>query len=96
MAKDNRTFEQGYTDGYRSVQQGAPISIPSHTVPADKTAYEWGSIRSTERITGVHRDTIMRLGARVGHTPSAFTWLGLVSDSLPPRDLPKGTLNSPA
>src|SRR2546430_16676767 len=24
------------------------------------------SIRSTERITGVHRDTIMRLGARVG------------------------------
>lgn len=25
------------------------------------------SIRSTERLTGVHRDTIMRLGARVGH-----------------------------
>src|SRR5713226_1734218 len=24
------------------------------------------SIRSTERITGIHRDTIMRLGARVG------------------------------
>jgi hypothetical protein len=24
------------------------------------------SIRSTERLTGVHRDTIMRLGARVG------------------------------
>src|SRR3981189_2455221 len=27
---------------------------------------EGSSIRSTERITGVHRDTIMRLGARVG------------------------------
>ncbi|MEQ1812217.1 MAG: IS1 family transposase [Terricaulis sp.] len=25
------------------------------------------SIRTTERLTGVHRDTIMRLGARVGH-----------------------------
>ena len=25
------------------------------------------SIRSIERLTGVHRDTIMRLGARVGH-----------------------------
>ena len=24
------------------------------------------SIRSVERLTGVHRDTIMRLGARVG------------------------------
>src|SRR2546421_10668872 len=24
------------------------------------------SIRSTERLTGIHRDTIMRLGARVG------------------------------
>src|SRR3954468_13327772 len=24
------------------------------------------SIRSTERVTGIHRDTIMRLGARVG------------------------------
>src|SRR2546425_12961343 len=27
---------------------------------------ETSSIRSTERITGIHRDTIMRLGARVG------------------------------
>jgi len=25
------------------------------------------SIRATERLTGVHRDTIMRLGARIGH-----------------------------
>src|SRR6266702_7314953 len=28
---------------------------------------EGQSIRATERITGIHRDTIMRLGARVGH-----------------------------
>ena len=28
---------------------------------------EGSSIRSIERITGVHRDTIMRLGVRVGH-----------------------------
>ena len=28
---------------------------------------EGASIRSTERLIGVHRDTIMRLGARVGH-----------------------------
>jgi len=27
---------------------------------------EGGSIRAIERITGVHRDTIMRLGVRVG------------------------------
>jgi transposase len=27
---------------------------------------EGSSIRSIERITGVHRDTIMRLGAKVG------------------------------
>jgi hypothetical protein len=27
---------------------------------------EGGSIRATERLTGIHRDTIMRLGARIG------------------------------
>jgi len=27
------------------------------------------SIRAVERLTGVHRDTIMRLGARVGRGP---------------------------
>jgi hypothetical protein len=42
MAKDNRTFEQGYADGYRSVHPGAPIAIPPHAVPAGKTPYEWG------------------------------------------------------
>ena len=30
------------------------------------------SIRSTERITGVHRDTIMRLGTRVGRGCAEF------------------------
>ena len=28
--------------------------------------YEGNSIRSIERVTGIHRDTIMRLGVRVG------------------------------
>jgi hypothetical protein len=28
---------------------------------------EGSSIRSIERMTGIHRDTIMRLGIRVGH-----------------------------
>lgn len=28
---------------------------------------EGSSIRAIERVTGVHRDTIMRLGVRVGH-----------------------------
>ena len=32
---------------------------------------EGNSIRSIERITGIHRDTVMRLGVRVGDTPSA-------------------------
>ena len=27
------------------------------------------SIRAVERLTGIHRDTIMRLGARVGRCP---------------------------
>ena len=33
---------------------------------------EGSSIRSTERITGVHRDTIMRLGVRVGEACTAI------------------------
>jgi hypothetical protein len=31
------------------------------------------SIRATERLTGVHRDTIMRLAARVALARSSFT-----------------------
>ena len=33
---------------------------------------EGSSIRSIERITGVHRDTIMRLGVKVGHGCTAL------------------------
>src|SRR4051794_13718189 len=33
---------------------------------------EGSSIRSAERITGIHRDTIMRLGVRVGQTCAAI------------------------
>ena len=33
---------------------------------------EGSSIRSIERITGVHRDTIMRLGVRVGEGCAAL------------------------
>lgn len=33
---------------------------------------EGSSIRSIERITGVHRDTIMRLGAKVGQGCTAL------------------------
>jgi hypothetical protein len=43
MAKDKRTWEKGYTDGYRSIRPGAPISIPPHTITSSsKTDYEWG------------------------------------------------------
>ena len=33
---------------------------------------EGSSIRSVERMTGVHRDTIMRLGVRVGESCKQF------------------------
>jgi hypothetical protein len=43
MARDSRTWEEGYTDGYRSVRPGASIAIPPHTIPSSsKTDYEWG------------------------------------------------------
>jgi len=41
------------------------VQIVSHLV-------EGASIRSVERMTGVHRDTIMRLGARVGNGCARF------------------------
>jgi hypothetical protein len=37
------------------------------------TLAEGSSIRSIERITGVHRDTIMRLGVTVLHIPPAVS-----------------------
>ncbi len=42
---------------------------------------EGTSIRATKRLTGIHRDTIMRLGAKIGHG------CAIVMDSLM-RDLP--------
>lgn len=39
---DKRTFEQGFADGFRSVQPGAPIAYPPHAIPAGKTLYQWG------------------------------------------------------
>ena|ERR1051326_2768408 len=34
---------------------------------------EGSSVRSTERVTGIHRDTIIRLMLRVGETCAAFS-----------------------
>lgn len=46
---------------------------------------EGASIRSTERMLNVHRDTIMRLGVRAGHAARAFLDETMVD--LPCRDL---------
>ena len=46
---------------------------------------EGASIRSTERMLDVHRDTIMRLGVRAGHAARAFLSETMVD--LPCRDL---------
>ncbi len=50
---------------------------------------EGSSIRSIERITGVHRDTIMRLGVRVGRgmryacsTPRCATYPAAICNSM--------------
>ena len=41
---------------------------------ADYRAYTEGqSIRATERISGIHSDTIMRLGASVAVAPNCMT-----------------------
>src|SRR6202163_4209433 len=59
---------------------------PMNILPRDKqiavisALTEGVSIRATERLTGIHRDTIMRLGARVGRGCANFhdrTVLGL-------------------
>ena len=54
------------------------IVVDMNTLPADKqriaiqALIEGNSIRSTERMTGIHRDTIMRLLLRVGVGCTAF------------------------
>ena len=51
---------------------------PMNTLPLDKQIQvisaltEGVSIRATERLTGVHRDTVMRLGVRVGEACAAL------------------------
>ncbi len=40
------------------------------------------SIRATERLTDIHRDTIMRLGVRVGITDHIWTFGELVEAAL--------------
>jgi hypothetical protein len=53
MAKDNRTFEESYEDGYRSIRPGAPIAVPPHTIPSSKkTDYEWGYERGVAAAHG--------------------------------------------
>lgn len=58
---------------------------PEKQVTAIKMLTEGNSIRSTERMTGIHRDTIMRLAVRVGTTCEAIldeTMRGLRSSRL--------------
>jgi IS1 family transposase len=57
---------------------GSRIVVGMNTLPNDKkriaiqALIEGNSIRSTERMTGIHRDTIMRLLLRVGAGCTAF------------------------
>jgi hypothetical protein len=54
------------------------ILVVSNILPLEKQVNvvsmlaEGASIRGIERMTGVHRDTVMRLGARVGNACSDF------------------------
>ena len=49
-----------------------PVGVMSNSLPLEKKTaivsalVEGSSIRSIERMTNVHRDTIMRLGVRMG------------------------------
>jgi hypothetical protein len=62
---------------------------PMNVLPRDKqieavaALTEGCSIRAIERLTRIHRDTIMRLGVRVGNgcgTLHDATWIGPASD----------------
>lgn len=61
-----------YQLGAQAVRSNPPWIDPMNILPLDRQVAviaglcEGLSIRSTERLTGVHRDTIMRLGMRVG------------------------------
>lgn len=66
------------------VDNVAPLRLTANVLKRDKQVaalsmlLEGSSIRSTERITGVHRDTIIRLMIRVGHTAEVFASSQLV------------------
>src|SRR5437588_10844763 len=51
------------------IRYGARMNVLSRDQKVQVIACltEGMSIRATERMTGIHRDTIMRLGAKVGH-----------------------------
>lgn len=38
----NKTFTDGYLDGWCSVKSGSNPPIPAHAIPAGKTAYQHG------------------------------------------------------
>jgi hypothetical protein len=66
-----------------------PYNLPTEKKVAIVSALAEGSgIRQIERMTGVHRDTIMRLGVKVGKGCA-----GLVDAKM--RDIPCGDLGSP-
>jgi IS1 family transposase len=60
------------------IREPLTYSLDMNTLPMDRkmaivsNLVEGSSIRSIERITGVHRDTIMRLGANVGQSCAKF------------------------
>ena len=61
---------------------------------------EGNSIRSIERMTGVHRDTIMRLGVRVGQgyawgfQDDAGHWQYVAVLKVPPVDTPQDAVRA--
>lgn len=42
MQMHQKTFEEGYIEGWHSVRPGSNPDIPAYAVPAGKTPYEYG------------------------------------------------------
>src|SRR5580698_7135835 len=65
------------------IRERLTYSVVMNTLAFDKkltilnAMIEGNSIRSTERMTGVHRDTIMRLTARTGEQCGPSRWIDL-------------------
>lgn len=49
MSNDSQDFQNGFIDGWQSVNPGTVPSIPSSAIPAGKTAYEHGYERGRDR-----------------------------------------------